>query len=61
MISASFTSLLIPAVEVGGIVPTAVGFVLGALVIYSMDRILPYKHIVKGYEGSEKLRRKLKV
>jgi len=61
MISASFTSLLIPAVEIGGIVPTAVGFMLGALTVYAMDRILPHEHIVKGYEGSEKLRRKLKA
>ncbi|MEM3980211.1 MAG: ZIP family metal transporter [Ignisphaera sp.] len=61
MISASFTSLLIPALEIGGILPVIVGFTLGALTIYVMDRVLPHEHIFKGGEGSEKLRRKLKT
>ncbi len=61
MLSASFTSLLIPAIEVGGAVPTVVGFVLGALTINAMDRVLPHEHIVKGYEGSEVLRKRVRA
>ncbi len=61
MITASFTSLLLPAVEVGGIIPAPVGFLIGALSVYIMDRFLPHEHLVKGYEGSEKLRTKLRA
>jgi ZIP family zinc transporter len=61
MITASFTSLLLPAVEVGGIVPIPVGFLIGALLIYVVDRFLPHEHLVKGYEGLEKLRMKLRT
>lgn len=61
MISASFTSLLIPAEEVGGIIPVFTGFILGALATHVMNELLPHEHLVRGYEGPEKLRRRLRA
>ncbi len=61
MISASFTSLLIPAEEVGGVLPVIVGFVLGALATHAMNEALPHEHLMRGYEGPEKLRRRLRA
>lgn len=61
MISASFTSLLIPAEEIGGIFPAIVGFLLGALVMHAMNRALPHEHLMRGYEGPERLRRRLRT
>lgn len=51
MIAASFWSLLAPAIEMseGGPVPVwippAVGFVLGAVVLYFMDKMIPHLHM----------------
>lgn len=52
MIAASFWSLLAPAIEIaeaeGNVaswVPPAVGFMLGALFLYGIDKILPHLHI----------------
>jgi ZIP family zinc transporter len=51
MIAASFWSLLAPAIEMseGGPVPVwvppAVGFVLGAVVLYFMDKMIPHLHV----------------
>lgn len=61
MLSASFISLLIPATEIGGIIPTATGFLIGALAVHFINLVLPHEHFVKGFEGSEKLRRRLKA
>lgn len=61
MISASFVSLLIPAIEIGGIISTIAGFLLGGLIIHIVNNILPHEHFVKGYEGSEKFRNKIKT
>lgn len=51
MLTASFTSLLIPAIEHGGIVPAVVGLAVGALAISVIDRLTPHLHFVKGREG----------
>lgn len=59
MLSASFTSLLIPAIELGGVVPSVIGFMLGALVINIINKAIPHEHIIKGYEGSERLKGKV--
>lgn len=47
MIAASFWSLLAPAIEMshGGWVPPAVGFLLGAISLYVLDKIIPHLHI----------------
>jgi zinc transporter, ZIP family len=51
MIAASFWSLLAPAIEMSEgegfvkVIPAAVGFGLGALFIFGLDKILPHLHI----------------
>ncbi|MEM1976963.1 MAG: ZIP family metal transporter [Nitrososphaerota archaeon] len=57
MIAASFTSLLLPAIELGGILPALLGVVLGAVTISLMDRLIPHMHAIMGIEGgSSKLK-----
>ncbi|MGM0590226.1 MAG: ZIP family metal transporter [Halobacteriota archaeon] len=41
MLSASFTSLLLPGIEAGGVVPVLVGFFLGVAVLDQGDRWVP--------------------
>ncbi|MEL0262686.1 MAG: ZIP family metal transporter, partial [Flavobacteriaceae bacterium] len=51
MVAASFWSLLAPGIEKSKgegfvkVIPAAVGFALGALFIYGLDKILPHIHI----------------
>ena len=51
MVAASFWSLLSPAIEMSSgngfekVIPSAVGFFLGAMFLYSLDKILPHIHI----------------
>jgi ZIP family zinc transporter len=51
MIAASFWSLLSPAIEMSEgegfvkVIPAAVGFGLGALFIFGLDKVLPHLHI----------------
>ena len=51
MVAASFWSLLAPGIEMSKgegfvkVIPAAVGFALGALFIYGLDKILPHIHI----------------
>ena len=61
MTVASFTSLLIPAIELGGIESALGGFVLGALVVAFLNKALPHEHVVKGYEGPTWGLRKLRT
>ena len=61
MLVASFTSLILPGIEMGGIDLVIPGFILGTLVIYLIDKILPHEHIIKGYEGPPHLRRRIKA
>lgn len=57
MIAASFWSLLVPAVEAsrGGRipewVPATVGFLIGALFLWGIDKVLPHLH--PGFPSSE--------
>ncbi len=46
MLSASFTSLILPGIEVGGIVPVVVGFALGVLVLDRADQWVPHVHVI---------------
>ncbi len=59
MTVASFTSLLLPAIESAGFVKPFIGFILGALLIYLLNSVVPHEHIVKGYEGPRWGARKL--
>ena len=51
MVAASFWSLLFPAIEMSAgdgfikVMPAAIGFGLGALFIFGMDKVLPHVHI----------------
>ncbi len=51
MIAASFTSLIIPGIEHGGVVPVLVGIGLGAVFMDLTDRFIPHEHFIKGKEG----------
>jgi zinc transporter, ZIP family len=51
MLAASFTSLILPGIEHGGIWPVLVGIAAGALVLDLADHILPHLHAIKGLEG----------
>lgn len=48
MVAASCWSLLIPAMQRGGIVPAAAGVVLGAGFLYLLDQLLPHVHFLGG-------------
>ena len=51
MVAASFWSLLAPAIEMSHgdgfvkVIPAAVGFLLGAIFIFGLDKVLPHMHI----------------
>ena len=51
MMAASFTSLLLPGIEMGGLLPPLLGFLLGATSITVADRLVPHMHEIKGVEG----------
>jgi ZIP family zinc transporter len=51
MLAASTFSLLVPAIELGGVLVTVVGFLIGGLLVYLLDRYVPHAHIIKGPEG----------
>lgn len=59
MIAASFWSLLAPAIDNSPgegfikVIPSAVGFLLGALVLFGMDKIIPHLHINFDREHAE--------
>ena len=46
MLAASFTSLILPGIEIGGILPVMVGVVLGALVLDRADAWVPHIHVL---------------
>jgi ZIP family zinc transporter len=46
MITASFTSLILPGIEYGGIFPVIVGVLLGAITMDLADHYIPHEHIV---------------
>ena len=53
MLAASFTSLILPGVEYGGIIPVIIGMVLGVGVMDLGDRLIPHLHPGRGREGLE--------
>lgn len=58
MVAASFWSLLAPGIEMSPgegfvkVIPAAVGFLLGAIFIFGLDKVLPHLHI--NFKESEK-------
>ncbi len=53
MLAASFTSLILPGVEYGGIIPVLIGMVFGVLILILGDRFVPHFHPGRGHEGPE--------
>jgi ZIP family zinc transporter len=51
MLTASFTSLILPAVEKGGFLKIALGVVLGFGVMALVERLFPHEHPTIGQEG----------
>src|SRR5688572_13929184 len=65
MVAASFWSLLNPAIEMSEKLykypwmPAAVGFLLGALFIYFLDKVTPHLHLNFGVNETEGVKTKL--
>ncbi len=51
MVAASVWSLLIPSINLGGIVPALVGLLLGFAFLLLIDRLTPHLHPMGGAEG----------
>lgn len=51
MLAASFTSLILPGIEHGGIEPVLIGIALGVLVLDLADHWMPQLHAIIGREG----------
>ncbi len=65
MISASFFSLILPAIEIAekrgmpSWLPTAIGFMAGGLFLRLIDKIVPHLHLFLPIERAEGLKKKL--
>lgn len=46
MLAASFTSLILPGIEAGGIMPVMAGIILGVLVLDRADAWVPHVHVL---------------
>lgn len=46
MLTASFTSLILPGVDIGGLLPVVVGIALGVLVLDRADAWVPHVHVL---------------
>src|SRR5919106_439618 len=46
MLAASFTSLILPGIELGGILPVLAGIVLGAVILDRADAWVPHVHVL---------------
>jgi len=51
MLSATFFSLLLPAIKLGGIFKTVIGFIFGVLFVSYADKLIPHKHFIRGERG----------
>ncbi|MFH1574081.1 MAG: ZIP family metal transporter [Acidobacteriota bacterium] len=51
MLTASFTSLILPGIEYGGVVPVILGMVLGTVFLDLADHLIPHAHFIMGKEG----------
>jgi len=51
MLGASFTSLIVPGIEYGGVFQVSVGIVSGALIVALTDKFVPHIHFLIGKEG----------
>jgi len=51
MLAASFFSLLLPAIDYGGVWMTVSGFIVGIAFLHFADRFTPHMHLITGVEG----------
>ena len=51
MLAATAFSLIIPAIELGGVWITATGILIGAAFLSLLDRVVPHDHLIMGHEG----------
>jgi len=51
MLAASSFSLIVPAIEIGGIWKTVIGIVLGTVFLFYAERLIPHAHYVAGVKG----------
>jgi len=51
MLAASSFSLIVPAIEIGGIWKTAIGIVLGTIFLFAAEKFTPHLHHVSGVKG----------
>lgn len=51
MLTATFTSLILPGIAHGGLLPVLLGMALGALFLTAADRLVPHLHLERGREG----------
>lgn len=62
MLVASFTSLILPSIEISkSFLPTATGILLGILLMYFVDCLIPHEHLIRGYEGPKDFKNRLKT
>lgn len=53
MLTASFTSLILPGIDYGGIWPVIIGMALGVIFLDLADHLTPHLHPVTGPEGPQ--------
>ncbi len=51
MLVASFTSLLLPAINHGNIVIAVTGFIIGIILVKILDVLIPHIHFIRGYHN----------
>lgn len=51
MLAATFFSLLLPALDIGGVLVTIIGMVMGGILMSLLDKITPHMHFIYGREG----------
>lgn len=59
MLVASFTSLILPAIEVSGFFIVFIGFFIGVLIMMLINHYVPHQHFERGYEGPEWFRNRV--
>jgi len=53
MLTASFTSLILPGIDHGGIWPVMIGIAIGVIFLDLADHLTPHEHAITGPEGPE--------
>jgi ZIP family zinc transporter len=61
MLVASFTSLILPGIDLGGVDPVLIGFLIGAFFIMFVEKILPHQHLLESTNTSTMLKGKGKA